>query len=256
MHPILWQSDGWTISTWHVFYVLGALLAWWTLHILRPYTAPELPRHELDRFFVLIYIASYLGARLLSIFVEGEYKDPDFHGIASLFQLGSMTLYGGIIAGALTLIGLGYWRKIKFLHLADLFSAPLLLGVFMGRIGCFFNGDDFGKAVANQEDPPWWAVQFPNLGDQIYRYPVQIWESLLCGILAVILLMLAKRPREAGRLADGAVVGYCFGRLVLESFRGDDRGTFFFSTLSTSQGISILALLAWVFYRNFISSEV
>lgn len=253
MYPILWQSEAFTISSWHVFYVLGALAAWWTLHIMRPYTAPELPARELDRFFVLIYIASYLGARLLSIIVEDEYKDPAFRGIAALFQLGSMTLYGGIIAGALTLLVLGLWRKIRFLHLADLFAAPLLLGIFFGRIGCFLNGDDFGKAVTDQQHPPPWAVQFPNLGDQVYRYPVQIWESLLCGILALVLFTFAKRPRESGRLADIAVVGYCFGRLVLETFRGDDRGTFFFTSLSTSQGISLIGLLAWVGYRNFQS---
>lgn len=239
MHPILFQWGNFVVPSWHAFFVLAALMGWWTLGLWGKLAWPEGQARWLDSLFLIAYIAGYTGARGLSILLEGE-------SLSGFFELGSMTLYGGILLAALAAILYAYWKKLSVIRLADLALPSLMLGIAIGRIGCFLNGDDYGLPLPNQSVVPFWAVKFPNLNDELYRYPVQLAEAAICLTIAGYgwskRTLLKRRPGEIGTIG---IVGYAITRFVLEFYRGDDRGQIFTDLLSPAQIISILVILAW-----------
>ncbi|HET9238703.1 MAG TPA: prolipoprotein diacylglyceryl transferase [Oligoflexus sp.] len=252
MHPILFQWGSFVVPSWHAFFVLAALMGWWTLGLWGKLAWPEGQARSLDSLFLIAYIAGYTGARGLSIILEGE-------SLSGFFELGSMTLYGGILLAAFAAILYAHWKKLSIIRLADLTLPSLMLGIAIGRIGCFLNGDDYGLPLPNQSEIPFWAVKFPNLNDELYRYPVQLIEAAVCLTIAGYSwskrTLLKRRPGEIGTIG---IVGYAITRFVLEFYRGDDRGQIFTDYLSPAQIISILVILAWagvlVFMRYVAAS--
>ncbi len=69
---------------------------------------------------------------------------------------GGLVVYGSMLAGGAALILFIHKHHLPGLALADLIAPGVVLGVGMGRIGCFLNGCCYGAI----SDLPW-AVQFP-----------------------------------------------------------------------------------------------
>jgi phosphatidylglycerol:prolipoprotein diacylglycerol transferase len=167
--------------------------------------------------------------------------------LKELFSIGPMTFYGG--ACAAVLLGCIYARR-RAVDLKMGLDLGVLGGVFalaIGRIGCFLNGDDYGVPVADQSQPPWWAVRFEVLQDGgLYRFPVQIEESLACFFIGIFGLYLLKKSYDnafavrSGRTAAWLALLTSAHRFFNEGFRGDPRGFFPGTQLSTSSGISLL----------------
>ncbi|MCX6130021.1 MAG: hypothetical protein NTX25_13280, partial [Proteobacteria bacterium] len=67
MYPILWQSGTFILSSWHVFYVLAAFVAWWSLQFWSARIWPESQKRQVDTLFLLLYVSGYFGARGLSL---------------------------------------------------------------------------------------------------------------------------------------------------------------------------------------------
>ncbi len=247
MYPILFSWGPVVLPAWHTMYVVGAITAFMILLLLARRHHQDIPERALSRLFIVCYIAGYFGARLLSILVE----EPETRGVtatlASLFQFGGMTFYGGAIASFVG--GMVYWRLAK-LRLADLIDLGLpagLAALSLGRIGCFLNGDDYGLPVplGKGQLPPFWAVTFPNLKDGVARYPVQLYESLSVAVLVVLLIAFYPRLRAAfrpGAVGFFGIVIYANLRFGLEFLRGDFRGSVLVDWLSTSQFLSICVL--------------
>jgi phosphatidylglycerol:prolipoprotein diacylglycerol transferase len=188
-------------------------------------------------------VGGYFGARLLSVVIE----QPEIRGwqeiLLSCFSLGPLTFYGGAIGGTLLVLCYAILRRLPVAKLCDIGIPPLLLALGIGRIGCFLNGDDYGRIVtlAAEQSAPWWAVKFASHGEEVYRYPVQLWESAAGFVLFFIAYSYRARllrSTHAGLLGLNCVLAYCIVRFTLEFWRDDPRGWLFFPGLSTSQGIS------------------
>ncbi len=249
MYPILFRVGDFILPSWHVFYVLAGLVAWYLLQKLRPILFPELESPTLDTIFIVSYFLGYIGARLFSLLHEGEYLRADFSWWQAPFQLGSMTLYGGVIAVSAFVVIYAKFKKMDLLGLSDLFIIPSLIAIGIGRIGCFLNGDDFG-AVASPGVPWPLAMPIPSLGDDLFRYSVQIWETVFCWALSAFLYTrVREKVYPRGRISDIGIISYAAGRFVLEFFRGDDRGTLFSTLLSPAQFLGIIFVCLWLVFR-------
>lgn len=107
-----------------------------------------------------LIVSGFVGARLFYVI---EYWDkfakPDprefIAGILNITQ-GGLVVYGSMLAGGAALVVFIYKHKLPGLALADLVAPCAVLGMAIGRVGCFFNGCCYGGAC----DLPW-AVQFP-----------------------------------------------------------------------------------------------
>lgn len=249
MYPILLRYGSFLLPSWHAMYAIGALASLWLFLRLARKNVPSVTWPQLSRVFAICYVAGYFGARLLSILIE----EPEVTGIhatlLALFRFGPMTFYGGALAAALC--GSIYAAKNR-LPLVALFDCAIpagLLALGIGRVGCFLNGDDFGKAVpmSTGEAPPFWAVVLPNLGDHIPRYPVQLMESSLALLLCLVCVVRGDRHAPRGLSAVLGIGGYAAIRFLLEYLRDDFRGTIPWTQLSTSQGISLALVTVVVF---------
>ncbi|MHA1599897.1 MAG: prolipoprotein diacylglyceryl transferase, partial [Alphaproteobacteria bacterium] len=110
-------------------------------------------------------------------------------------------------------------QKVSFTVLSDIVAAATPIGLFLGRIANFVNGELFGRPA----DVPW-AMAFPN-GGPVLRHPSQLYEAGLEGIvLFIVLYVLVRRGalRTGGILTGVFLSGYAVTRLIAEMFREPD----------------------------------
>lgn len=107
-----------------------------------------------------LFIAGIVGARLFFVI---EYWDTFQRGTAGetlramlSVTKGGLVVYGAMLAGGAALVAFVYRYKVPGFVLADIIAPGVVLGMAIGRIGCFLNGCCYGGAC----DLPW-AVQFP-----------------------------------------------------------------------------------------------
>jgi phosphatidylglycerol:prolipoprotein diacylglycerol transferase len=108
-----------------------------------------------------LFIAGIIGAR---VFYVIEYWNPQFQrdtligtlkAVLNITQ-GGLVVFGSLIGGAVAALIFLVKHRLPVLVMGDLMTPSIVLGMAVGRIGCFFNGCCFG----GQCDLPW-AVQFP-----------------------------------------------------------------------------------------------
>lgn len=173
-------------------------------------------------------------------------EDDPWHW-ARLFEAGYV-FYGAVVGAFL--IG---WLFMVRRALPDKWSVgdyatpSLLIGVLIGRIGCFLGGCCYGRAT----DVPW-AVTFPHghAAAGIPVHPVQLYDAAfgLIGLVAVALLY--NRRRFGGEALCAFFFCYAIYRFSTELFRADaDRGVWLGGSLSTSQLVALatvpVSLYAW-----------
>jgi prolipoprotein diacylglyceryltransferase len=172
------------------------------------------PISNLNRLWILLgaTMGALFGSRLL-----GALEAPDlfFSGKAGwLYYYQSKTIVGGLLGG---LIGVETIKKIigESQSSGDLFTYPIILGMIIGRIGCFTSGVSEPTYGLPSSLP--WAM---DLGDGIFRHPTALYE-----IVFLILLWLSlRRADRSFHLLSGArfklfMTGYLFYRFAVEFIR-------------------------------------
>jgi phosphatidylglycerol:prolipoprotein diacylglycerol transferase len=250
LYPILIEWGPLLVPSWHALFALGAIAGFLLFSRLASQVDSSLTDHDIGIFFLINYLGGYFGARITSIIIEQRTELHGFNYIVSqLFSLGPMTFYGGVIGGIAVSTVWFITKERDPRNILDAAIPSLMLGLFFGRIGCFLNGDDFGKPIPLSLDQvePWWAVTLPNLGDGIPRYPVQIFEAIVALLLCMAgVALIRARKLLAGYVGLAILAGYAFSRFLLELLRADPRGWIIENLLSPSQFISILVLIGTI----------
>jgi phosphatidylglycerol:prolipoprotein diacylglycerol transferase len=113
-------------------------------------------------------------------------------------------------------------QRIPILGFADRIAVAAPLGLGLGRIANFINGELWGR-----EAPDWlpWAMIFPT-GGPIPRHPSQLYQALLEGAVLLTIMLLLSRYRSLrarfGLLTGIFLVGYGIARIIGEFFRQPD----------------------------------
>jgi phosphatidylglycerol:prolipoprotein diacylglycerol transferase len=176
------------------------------------------------------------------------------------FWSGGLAYYGGLIAAGAA--GLWFLRREHFpvAKAADAAAIVIPIGLFFGRLGCFFGGCCFGTTSDHPfalSFPPYSAASEKQFRDGVLEskalaslpvHPAQLYEAIGClAIAAVLGLWLHPRKRFDGQVLLAFLGLYALLRFALEYLRDDDRGALL--GLSTSQliGVAILAgcVAAW-----------
>src|SRR5439155_24559582 len=102
--------------------------------------------------------------------------------------------------GALIAAAMFFWRGSRWPSwgAAGVCGLAIALGQASGRVGCFRAGDDYGRPAHVA-----WAVTFTDpdaasIGGAplvVPLHPVQLYESIVCAVLFVVLLWLRRRKR-------------------------------------------------------------
>ena len=184
---------------------------------------------------MLTMLTSVVGARIYYvIFSWDNYKD----NLGEILNIrnGGLAIYGGIIAGAITVFIYSKITKMKFLQIADTVCMGLAAGQIIGRWGNFFNREAFGEytnnllamqlpvsAVRKNEitSAMWNHVVTIGGVEYIQVHPTFLYEGLLSFMVLLFLFWFRKRKKFEGELFFCYLAGYGAGRFWIESLRTD-----------------------------------
>ena len=233
-------SLGPLVIRWYALaYLVGFLAGWkYALHLagLSPNHRPT--EDDLDNFLPFTILGVILGGRLGYVL----FYQPSLYASNPLdaFKVweGGMAFHGGTLGVIIAVIGFAYWHKIKLLRLSDIVCAVVPIGLFLGRIANFINGELFGRVT----EMPWGFV-FPR-GGPLPRHPSQLYEAFFEGlVLFVVLMFLYKKLNlkdRPGVVTGAFFIGYGVFRFGIEFFRQPDYQLgFIISEISMGQILSV-----------------
>lgn len=247
-HPVYWYG---------IIIAAGFLLAVIFCYRLAPRFGIR-PDDLIDLLFFAVPLA-IIGARLYYvIFYLDLYRKTDgsldFAEMVRIWD-GGLAIYGGIIAGVLTLLVFCKVRKIKFLAFADLGVYGLLIGQCIGRWGNFMNVEAYG----GQTTLPWRMgidAYVNGIWTHMEVHPTFLYESLWNLLGLFVLIWMEKRWRRFdGQIFLSYLVWYGLGRSIIEGMRTDSL-YFFGTSIRVSQMLGIGsaliagAILLWQFTRK------
>jgi phosphatidylglycerol---prolipoprotein diacylglyceryl transferase len=215
--PVIFQFGPFHVRWYGLMYLLGFTATWVLVrHQIKKFGLERLGHHFENLNFVLI-LSLIVGARLgYVLFYNPVYYLGQPLEILAIWH-GGLSFHGGLLG--LVLSGYLYCRahSLDFWQAADVFTATAPIGLALGRLGNFINGELYGRVT----DVPW-AMVFPNAGP-LPRHPSQLYEALLEGVVLFAILWLLKERRwPAGSILALFLVFYGIFRGFIEFFREPD----------------------------------
>jgi phosphatidylglycerol:prolipoprotein diacylglycerol transferase len=247
--PVL-VSIGPLVIRWYALaYIFGILLGWWYARLLIQKERlwggkPPLSTLDYDDFVLWVTFGIILGGRIgYVLFYNLPYFAAHPWEAIQLWH-GGMSFHGGFAGCVLAVVLFARKRHIPVLSLGDLTCAAGPIGLFLGRIANFINGELWGRPTDVA-----WAMVFPT-GGPLPRHPSQLYEAALEGIVLFVALALLIRGgalKRPGLIVGGFAVGYALARSFSELFREPDAQLgFLWGGLTMGMLLSIPLLLAGI----------
>jgi phosphatidylglycerol:prolipoprotein diacylglycerol transferase len=189
-----------------------------------------------DDLAIRIVLGVLVGGRVGYVVQHPEWllRNPIF--LIAIWN-GGMAFFGGLAGVLLATWSFAWQHHIKFLALTDVLTMPAALGLGVGRIANFVNGELFGRPThAN------WGVIVPALDPlhpAVPRHPSQIYESVSHFLMFGILWLLTRRfwnRDNVGVLSFVFLIVYGIFRLITDFWRADD---VYWGPLSDGQWFSL-----------------
>ncbi len=220
INPVIFSIGPLDIRWYSIAYILGLILGMEYMKYLNNKYKFELNNSLINNFFLWAALGIILGGRLgYIIFYNPSYYLNETTEIIKVWK-GGMSFHGGLIGMIISLIMFSHKNKIKLFVLSDLVACAAPIGIFLGRIANFINGELVGRATQSKL-----GMIFPHI-DNEPRHPSQIYEALLEGFMLFIILFLLTNiksiKKKQGCLSAFFLIFYSIFRFVCEFFREPD----------------------------------
>ncbi|MBN2646178.1 MAG: prolipoprotein diacylglyceryl transferase [Thiotrichales bacterium] len=205
---------------WYGLMYLLAFAGGWALALYRAKNRAPWNSDMVGDLLFYVALGVILGGRIgYVLFYDLAHYLQTPSAILQIWQ-GGMSFHGGLLGVLIALWLLARKTGQSFLQVGD-FVAPLVpIGLLTGRIGNFINGELWGKIT---DSPLGMAVYDPQLQMTVNKYPTQLLEAFLEGlVLLLILLWFARKPRPAGAVGGLFLLGYGVFRFFVEFWRVPD----------------------------------
>ena len=247
LNPVAFSFFNLKIYWYSLAYIFGFLFSFWYSKNLVKNKVIILDIKIVDDFITFAIIAVIFGGRFgYIIFYNLSYYLENPFEIIKLWK-GGMSFHGAIIGLIILLVTFSVRKKQSFNELANLIAYCSPVGIFLGRIANFINGELIGRPTNEQ-----WGVLY-NFADSA-RHPSQIYEAVLEGLLIFIVLFILSKNKINKKINAFAVflILYSLFRFFLEYFREPDAQVgFVISNLSMGQILSIpMFLVGITFLKN------
>jgi phosphatidylglycerol---prolipoprotein diacylglyceryl transferase len=224
INPVLIHLGPLAIRWYALAYIVGIIAGWFyarTIIASEKFWGGPAPLKviDFDDFIVWITLGIILGGRTGYVLF---YNFPRFaENPIQILELwnGGMSFHGGVLGCCVAIVLFALRRRIPILSLGDVTAAVAPIGLFLGRLANFINGELWGRPT----DVPW-AMVFPN-GGQVPRHPSQLYEATLEGIVLFIVLGVMVRAgwlKRPGVITGAFALGYGVARITCELFREPD----------------------------------
>ena len=258
MKPYLFEIGSFQLRYYSLAYLFGVIFAFWhTSKAIQTPGAPMAQRHVDDLFFYC-FLGIILGGRLgyAAFYTGGETGIPsaftDFSGEGfvswKLLRMwdGGMSFHGGLIGVVAAIVFVSVRNKLSFLRVCDYISVGVPMGMLLGRLANFNNGELWGRAT----DVPWGMVFPDGRAGDVVRHPSQLYQAGLEGLALLVILLLLFWKTNAryrpGLLVGVFTLGMGIARVVNEFFREPDAQLADFAVrtgLSMGQWLSLPLIL-------------
>ncbi len=209
------------VFRWYALAYIAGLLAGWALLRRWGGRSPlSLPKEAADDFFVWATLGVILGGRLgfVLFYNLSHYMEHPLR-ILMVWE-GGMAFHGGLLGVVVAMWLFTRRRGISFLAFGDVVCRVVPIGLFLGRLANFVNGELWGRPTTLP-----WGMVFPGADDQP-RHPSQLYEAALEGLVlfAVINLVagVARWRERPGLLGGVFLSGYAVARILVEMVRQPD----------------------------------
>lgn len=277
MRPMLYEPLH--IEWYTVMLLLGFFFGWLVMR-KRAHGAGINPRHT-DNLVILLLISGLVGARLAArMFYMPEVS---FLDAFKIWKGGGLVFYGGFILSALTTIAYAKVQKLPMAKFLDVCAPSVLVGLSLGRVGCFMAGCCFGDICLSHNQaialdpareyqvrtvavlsPGFVGVAFPKKSDAFAQHSklgliqkdaarslpvhaVQLYEAAL--VMALAIWLHRRKPLFDGEIAIRLLACYSVARFVLEFFRGDNRPIYWGMTISQVTSLLLLTVAVLAVWR-------
>ena len=248
LDPIAFSFFGLKIYWYSLAYIFGFLFTYWYSKKLIRNKILNLDLGIAEDFISIGILAVILGGRFGYVFFYNfEYYLVNPIEIFKIWK-GGMSFHGALIGLVFHLVIFSHKNKQDIIELANLlaFSGPV--GIFLGRIANFINGELVGRATNGS-----WGVIYKF--DNLPRHPSQLYEAFFEGLVIFTVLFIFSKSELKKKLNAFSIflILYSLARFFVEFFREPDSQLgFIFYNFSMGQ---ILTLPMLIFGCIFLINE-
>ena len=250
--PILVDLGLFQVRWYSIAYIFGIIIGW--AYAIKIIKITSLKKNNFDQIKAVYFneiityliIGIILGGRLGYIFFYNfDYYSKNFFEILKIWH-GGMSFHGGLLGVIVAVLIFSKKNNLSFFKITDIISCVAPIGIFLGRIANFINGELYGKVSTLP-----WAVIFPNSGTEP-RHPSQLYEAFLEGLFLFFIINYLALKKEL-LFKEGAISGiflilYSVFRIISENFREPDQHLgYIFNYFSMGTILSAITFLAGCF---------
>jgi phosphatidylglycerol:prolipoprotein diacylglycerol transferase len=256
--PVLFQIGPFAVRWYALAYIAGLVFASWYIKRLVSTPAlwggvkPTMTPPQVDDFFVWMILGVVLGGRLgFVLFYQPLHYLTHPLDIVRIWD-GGMSFHGGFLGVVVACFFFGRRIGSGLDRMLDLGAASVPVGLGLGRLANFINGELWGRP----SDVPW-AMVFPADPLLVPRHPSQLYEAGLEGLVLFLAVRIATHHfgalKYGGRASGIFALGYGLSRITVEFFREPDAFLGYFAgfiTMGMILSVPLLAIGVWLLLRS------
>ncbi len=246
INPVVFSIGPFTVYWYSLAYVLGVLVGWFYAYKIIKKFKVGVTAANLENFVTWAILGIVIGGRLGYVLLYNPIKY--LSNPITIFKTyeGGMSFHGGMIGLIMSSYFFCHKYKINFLLFGDILAIVTPIGLFLGRIANFINGELYGRVTKMP-----WGMIFPNSDLQI-RHPCQLYEAFFEGVILFLILAYTtfkyKTIQIQGLNSAIFLIFYSVFRIIIEMFREPDSHIgFIFNNLTMGQILSLPMIMLGIY---------
>ncbi len=239
--PVAFQVFSLSIRWYSLAYIFGLIFGW--IYCKKLLIKENIIQKLFEDYISYLIIGIIIGGRLgYVLFYNFLYF---LNNPIEIFMIwnGGMSFHGALIGIVISSYFFSKKNKKNIFIFLDLVAISSPIGIFLGRVSNFINGELVGK-VTNSE----WGVFFLSYDNKL-RHPSQLYEAFLEGIILFILMNIIffHKNKKVGTCSFMFLILYGFFRIISEFFREPDvQLGYLFGSISMGMFLSAFMIIAGV----------
>lgn len=232
LSPIAIEIGNFQIYWYAIFIVSGIILSLILMYFSNK--KYNIEYEDLLEILIFVLVFGIIGARVFYVIFNFDYYLKNVSQIINI-KNGGLAIFGGIIAGFITVYVLCKKKQINIFDFCDYIVPYLVLTQGIGRLGNFFNVEAYGKETTN----------IFRMGIETYTgyqevHPCFLYEMIGCFIIFVFLKLIQKKQKYKGEILSWYLILYGIIRFCIESLRAD---SLMFFNIKISMLISLMIIV-------------
>lgn len=256
--PVIFEIGPFAVRWYAVAYIVGLVFASWYMKRLVSTprlwgrAKPSMTVAQVDDFFIWSVLGVVLGGRLgYVLFYKPLFYLSHPLEIVKMWD-GGMSFHGGFLGVVVACLLYGRSIGCSLDRMLDLGAASVPVGLGLGRLANFINGELWGRPTAAA-----WGIVFPHDELKLPRHPSQLYEAALEGLLLFLAVRIATHRFGAlqypGRAAGVFALVYGLSRITVEFFREPDSFLGLYAgwiTMGQILSLPLCAVGVWLLLRS------